>query len=293
MTVPYFFAGQSHQSYFIPWPTGCEWHCFTSLPGCFINHVSSHDLQPVSDTALFLCQAVSSIMFHNSMWVTLLYFFARQSHQSYFIPWPTECEWHCFISLTGSLINHVSSHDQQYVSVTALFLCQTVSSIMFHPMTNREWVTLLYFFPRQLHQSCFIPWPTGSEWHCFISLPGCLINHVSSHDQQGVSNNAWFLYQAVSSIMFHPMTNSMWVTLLYFFARQSHQSCFIPWPTGSEWHCFISLQGSPINHVPLYDPQIVSDTTLLLFQAVPLIILHPMTNREWVTQVYFFTWQPQ
>ena len=185
-----------HQSCLIPWPTASEWHCFISLPGTVINHVSSQNQQRVSDIALFLCQALSSIMSHpmtNSMWGTPLYFFDRHCHQSCLIPWPTECEWHCFISLPGTVINHVSSHDQQYVSDTALFLCLAFSSIMSHPMTNRLWVTLLYFFARHCRQSCLIPWPTGCEWHCFISLPGTVINHVSSHDQQDVSVTASFL----------------------------------------------------------------------------------------------------
>ena len=187
--------------------------------------------------------------------MTLLYFFARQSHPSCLIPWPTDSKWQCFISLPGglidhisshykqrvskavvSLINHVSSHDQQYVSDTALFLCQEVSSMsqtvsdtasclcqafssigMSHPMTNREWVTLLYFFPGSL-----IPQPTGCKWHCFIIfLPGTLMNHVSFHHLQVVSDTVLFLCQALQSVMSHPLTNREWVTLLYFFARQS------------------------------------------------------------------------
>ena len=186
VTLLYLLARQSHQLCFILCPTGCEWHCFLSLPGSLMNHVSSHDQQEVSDTALFLCQAVSSIMFHpmtNRKWVTLLYFFARQS------------------------INHVSSHDQQRVSDTTLFICQAVSSIMLYPMTNRQWVALLYFFARQSQQSSFILWPTASEWYCFISLLGSLINDVLSHDQQEVSDTALFLCQAISAIMFHPMAN--------------------------------------------------------------------------------------
>ena len=149
----------------------------------------------MSDTALFLCQAVSPIISHpmtNSLWVTQLYFFARQSHQSS------------------------------------------------HPMTNRMWVTQLYLFARQSHQSCLIPWPTACEWDSFISLPGSFINHVSSHDQQEVSDTALFLCQAVSLIMSHPMINRLSVTQLYFFARQSYQSCFIPWQIACEWHNFIS-----------------------------------------------------
>ena len=189
----------------IPWLKGSEWHCFISLPGSLISHVSFYDQQQVSDTALFPGQATS--------------------HQSCLIPWPTGSEY------------------------TALFPCQAVWSVMFHPMTNSKWVTLLY-------------------------LPSSLINHVSSHDQQqvsdttlfpcqvvtsimshpmsieqAVSDTALFPCQAVSSIMPHPMTNRKWVTLLYFLARQSHKSCLIPWPTGSEWHCFIPLPSSLIDHV--------------------------------------------
>ena len=167
--------------------------------GGFINHVwaSSHYQQGVSDTALFVCQAVSLITSH---------------------PLPTGCEWYCFICLPDclmnwhvssasewhcficlcSLINHVSSRDPQYVSNTTLFLCQAVSLIMSHPMTNSEWVTLLYFFARQSHESCLIPWPMVCEWHCFNCLPGCLINHhVSSCYQQHVSETALIVCHAV------------------------------------------------------------------------------------------------
>ena len=160
VTLHYSFVKwQSHQSSCIPWHTGSEWHCIVSLPGSnLINHVASYDQQIVSDTASFLCQGACHL-----------------SHQSCLIPWPTGGEWHC------------------------LFLCHAVSWIMSHPMTNREWVTLLYFFARQSHQSCLISWPTVCEWHqCFISLPGSLINHVSSHDQQDVSDTALFLCQAGS-----------------------------------------------------------------------------------------------
>ena len=207
------------------------------LPGSLINHVSSHDQQAVSDTTLYLCQVVSSIMSHpmtNRQWVTLLYFFARQSHQWCPISWPTVSEWHFFISLLGNLINHVSLHDQQAVSDTALLFAR--------------W---------QSHQLCLIPWPTGSEWHCFISLLGSLT--TTPHP---MANREWVTLPFI--IMSHSMTNREWVTLLYFF--QSHKSCLIPWPTGSEWHCFISLPGSLINHVLSNGQQDVSNTYLFLSQ---------------------------
>ena len=201
-----------------------------------------------------------------------------QSHQSCLITWPTECEWDCFIlgqavsshpmtnrlwatllnCLLGCLIMHVSSHDQQKVNNTTLFLCHAISSILSHPITNRLWVTQLYLFAIQSHQSCLIPWPTGSESHCFMSLPSILIIHVSSHDLQEVGDIATYIsLQAVSS------------------TGMSHL-----WPSGSEWHCFISLAGSLINHVSPLDQQGVSDTAVLLWQVVLSIMSHPMTIRQ-------------
>ena len=196
----------------------------------------------------------------NRLWVTLLYFLARQSSQSCLNPWPTASEWHWFISLLGSFI-------------------------MSHHMTNSGWVIAQF-----LHRNFSYYVSTASEWHCFTSLPGSLINHVSSHDQQSVSDTALLLSnQAVSSIMSCPMTNREWVTLLYLFARQSYQSCLIPWPTGGEWHCFISLPGSLINHISSHDWQRVSSTALFLSEAVLSIMSHPMTNSLWVTHLYFLT----
>ena len=136
------------------------------------------------------------------------------------------------------------------MSDTALFLCQApVSSTMSHFMTNRQWVALLYFFARQSHQSCPIPWPTGSEWHCFISdLPGSLIMSHSTTNSMQVTllyylARQWVIlpcFFAISLIMSHATTNRpvwQWVTLLYFFARQSHQLCHIPlWLTVCEWN---------------------------------------------------------
>ena len=196
----------------------------------------------------------------NRQWVKLLYF---QSHQSCLIPWPTGSGWHCFIS---SLINCVSSHDQQgvsdttlfpissimshpnqqYVSDTTLFFCLAVSSTMSHPMTNREWVTLLYLIT-YAHPMTNSMW--GTMLYFFASLQLITVSH--------------------------PMINRMWVTLLlHFFARHSYQSCLIPWPTVCEWHYFISLlAGSLISHVSSHDQQQVSGTALFLCQVVLALIM--------------------
>ena len=193
-----------------------------------------------------VCQVVSSIMSHpmtNRKWVTLLYFFMIQSHQSCLIPWPIVCEFEH--SLPGSLINHVPSHDQQNVSDTAaLLLCQAVSSIMSHPMTNRMWVPTS--FPGSLINHVSSDQQFVSDTTLLLLCQA--VSSISSYYQQGVSDITSLLFQAVSSItlshpmtnsmwvalrllgisspssliMSHPMTNRVWVTLLYFFARQSH-----------------------------------------------------------------------
>ena len=133
-----------------------------------ISSVSSNDEQDVSDTALFPCQAVSSIMSLPwpivGEWLSLLYFSGRQSHQLCFISWPTGSEWQCFISLPGSLINHVSSHDKQAVSDTALFHCQAVSSIISHPMTNRQWVNITTLCLWQAISSIMFHPMTNRQW---------------------------------------------------------------------------------------------------------------------------------
>ena len=193
----------------------------------------------------------------NRKWVALLYVFARQSHD---------------------LTNHVSSHDQQGVSDTTLFLCQPVSSFMSHAMANREWVTLLYFFPRQSHQlPLTVPWPTGSEWYCFI-----LCQAVSSIIWPTGSEQHHFI--SLQGSLINPITNRLWARLLYFSARQSHQLCLTPWPTESEWHYFFA------HHLTSHDQQIVSlmkfshclsscyQQSVSDVQSLPVNCLH-ITNR--------------
>ena len=129
-------------------------------------------------------------------------------------------------------------------------------------MTNRKWVLLLHVFTRSFHQSCWIAWPTVCEWHCFILVPGMLINHVASHDQQQVSDTASFV------------------------SMHSHQSCCIPWLTASEWHCFMCSPGILINHAASHDQQHVSHIASFVCQAVSLIISDPMTNRKCVLHLF-------
>ena len=201
-----------------------------------MNHVSSHDQQSVSDIALFLCQTVSLIMSHimtnrkwvtllyssimahstmtNSKWVILLHFFARQSHKSCLIPWPTGGECHTLLYFFARQSHQPCIIPHQGVSDIYVFARQSHQSYLIPWPTVCEWHCLFL-----CNMSFLIIWLIGSEWHCIVSLPGSL--------------------RSTS----HPTTNSKWVSLLYFFARQFHQLlCLIIWLIGSEFrHCCISL----------------------------------------------------
>ena len=165
-------------------------------------------------------------------------------------------------------------------------------------MTNRMWVTLPPFFCKAI-SSHFIPWPTVCEWHSLL-VSERQSHHISSHDQQRVSDTPSFFLQN-NLITLHPMTNSKWVTLLTFLRKfhdiSSHDnskwvtlppffckaisSHFIPWPTGCEWHSLL-FSARQSHHISSHDQQFVSDTPSFVLQG-NLITFHPMTNSKWVT----------
>ena len=175
------------------WPTASQWHYFISLPGSLTDHAPlSYDQQYVGDTTLFLCQVFSSFM--------------SSSHGQQEVS-----DW--FISLPGSLISHVF-------------------------MTNSKWVALFCVFAGQLHQSCLITCLTVGEYALLICQSQQ--SWLTSLWQQHVSDTALCFFQAVSSIL-------------------------IPWQTASEWHCFISLPGSLLSHVPSHEQQDVSAPWLYVF----------------------------
>ena len=132
-----------------------------------------------------------------------------------------------------------------------------------------------------------LPWTTGSKWHSTL------------------------IYLPCSLIAFHPMINSLWVTLhLFNLTMQSHfisshdqqdvsntalvfldyavSLHFIPWPTACEWHYFCFSW--PSSHI-VFDPMTNSMWVTCICFSWPcsLIAFHPMTNREWVT-LHLFSW---
>ena len=201
----------------------------------------------------------------NSMWVTTYVLFLCQSHQSCLIPWSTGCEWHCFISLPGGLINHVSFHDQQFVSDTTWFLCQAVSSIMSHPMTIEQQVSGTTLFLCQA-VSLIMPY-------------------------QAVSNTALFLCQVVSPIMslflcppwFTWPSHDQQVVSLMKISTKQFQHCLILWPTVSEWHAIFQ----PPSHFSYYNKQEVSHNA---FNCVLSNLYHSMmTNSKCVITTTYWS----
>ena len=247
-------------------------------------------------------------MTYYSLWVRLLYVFARHSHQSCLIPWPTASECHCFISLLGTLINHVSSHDLQLVSDTALFLCQTLSSIMSCPMTNREWVTLLYLLQSGSsinHVSISLPitcptdcksyevfyhsfplilWQIVSEWYAIF------IGHFFQYSKQFVSDPAF----AFSHIDVLPMmTNKQQVcdTTTYWwdyilFHKQQEVGGIVPCVQSSSWNLILwQIEGPSLSwfwHITI--PLLIFGRMYVfcMSYATEPYVSCPTTNRKWV-----------
>ena len=169
----------------------------------------------------------------NRMWVTLLYFFARQSP---------------------------------------------------HPMTDRMWVSLPYFFAWQSHQSCLIPWQN----RMWVILLDFFARQPSSHDQQGVSNTTLFNFPPPH----HPMiTDCKFYEIFY----QVVSLLLILWPIVSEWHVVFARYFK----FSSYYIQVVSENTFDFHQKIspdPMttnrkcvvwllmahIISYCMSNRKWV-----------
>ena len=302
---------QSHWSCLIPWPTGSKWHCLIA-----VSSIVSH---PMTNSMWVTLLHDCSLMSHavpNSEWVTLLYCSLinhvssrdqqdvsdtalLQSRQSCLMPWPTACEWHCFIAVSSimshpmtnshmwvtllycSLINHVSSHDQQRVSDTLLLQSHHVS---YHDQQDVSDTALL-----QSHQSCLIPWPTGCEWHSLILLPGNLISSMLILWPTG--NSEWY-----SSLSTH-LPSHTWPTVCKsceVFYQQFHLILWC-WTTGdSEWHAISA------SHFSSHDQQVVSDNACVFHvishhhcqQQVSdailsdLITSSNMSNRKWVKMTF-------
>ena len=160
---------------------------------------------------------------------------------------------------------------------------------MFHPITNREWVRLALFVCQAVSSICLIPWLTGGEWPCFISLPDSLNNYISSYNQQMVSatallellpitSSSWHDQQIVSFLLSHfiashSVTNSRLVTC------HLCQSLLFIWQTACEWKCIdFSLENiTGYNHMMTHSKCVIQLLVIGLHY-----ILHCMSNRKWV-----------
>ena len=217
--------------------TGSQWcnlfsamhsHCIVSL-----------DQQAVSDTAIHFCiRLVSSMTIR--LWVTLLFYCHAVS--PHLIPWPIGREWQC------TLYYAVSSH---LILMNREWVCSTSSAGQPHHIssnTNRLWVTLPFFLHHISSHG-----PTGCEWCCDYHF---FCQAVSPHVIPSPTASVWH-HPFFCHITSHPITNRLWVTLL-----------------------FVSLQA--VSLISSHDQQHVSNTTP--FHAMQS---HPLSTREWVTPPIF------
>ena len=159
--------------------------------------------------------------------------------------------------------------------------------IVSYYMTNRKWVTLKNFWPGSLIHR----WSTR-EWEIAVLLAGNSKYLVESQNRMWVtlslplrqSNDhlitfswptvceQWQFCLLSSLIIYHPLANSLWVTLHFILANKSHQtSChnqrvvsdapssaneqndsdLLTWPIGSQWHFIFSpsMQSQLINSI--------------------------------------------
>ena len=135
--------------------------------------------------------------------------------------------------------------------------------------------TVLFLF-RHSHQSFLIPWPTGSEWHCFIyQAVSSMINRewvtllcfISLPTTSPSHDHRWWVLQSVLPIASgfiapHPVTNSQWVVC------HLCQSLLFISPTESEWACSCFSYHLTTNRLCVI--QLLMTTS------------HYISNRKWV-----------
>ena len=250
VTQPCFMPG----SLITSWPTVCEWHspifwpCSLIISHCqqfvsdrhypvFLPHLIQWQIESECQGCPHFCHVVTS--HDNSLWEN------------------------CFFSSRLSL--QISSHDQQEVSNTVLYLFMPESYCT--PSYDEQEVSdTAPFFVMESHYISFahtvcewchpfvlpcnlvspIPWPTGCQCHSHFSASSHII-----HDQQAVRTFTSFCKAVHQTFCLDQQEVSD--TQAPFSARY-----LMPWPTASECHClFLPRQ------------------------------LHNMTHREWVTWPYF------
>ena len=167
------------------------------------------------------------------------------------ILWPIgSCEWHCIFLLPSFLIPWPAAWDGEWYCHSPL----PGILIMFHPMTNRGWVTCIFFLPDTL-----------------------IISHP-------MTNRMWVTLHPIFSFArqshhLSSMINSQWVCCILF-SCQAVSSCFIPWPrTASECHVtFFFCQAISSHFIP-WPTEGKSQVALHFWLGShSLIISHPMAN---------------
>ena len=185
---------------------GCEWHWHLFLP-CIL--ITSHPLTNRMWVVFLPCILITSHPMTNRLWVALPFICLEVSSHPM-----TNSRWMILIFILAIRSHHISSHDQQHVSDIDIYFAMQPHYIPSHDQQDVS-DTVIYVY--HAISSHVIQWPTVCEQHCDLFLPCSLIHH--------------------------PMTNSMWVTLTFISAMQSH-------------------------HISSHGQQLVGDTDIYFYHAL-------------------------
>ena len=255
VTLPFLSTMQA-SSHLIPsWPTVCEFQ----------------------DTALFSAMQ-QLIPWTNSQWVIVL-FFCHASH-------PITNRWWLPFLLPCTLITSHPITNSMWVTLSLFYAIQSHHILM----TNRGWVTLLFLSANSYGQlqvlvsdtTIFLPstsndkqrvsdttlifchalsWPTSAcEWHCPCSLSCTLIIY------HPMSNSMWVTLPFSAYILITSVMNSKWVTMHLYSVTHSHHITHLM-TNNSMWVMLaFSLPCSLISSYGQLEQQ-VSDTALVYCHA--------------------------
>ena len=172
-------------------------------------------------------------------------FFARWYHLVLF-PQPTGSEWHCIFALLGSLIkSHLITLNSMWVN--SAFSLKTIQcQVISDTITNSMWVKVYLSLQCNLIQ---ISTMTDRVWvpTPHFALPGSLIQ-ISYH-----VNREWVTLHFVGSLI------QIWCH------QQRVSTLHLLFQTLITWQ-------------PMYDQQVVSNISFILYKGVH----HIITNRRWV-----------
>ena len=231
-------VSQSHHNLCHNQSTGSKWHC-TYFRTAISSHIIWQYLTEceLNEGDLYWRFGLPNCMINGSMWVRVQFPLLRSLFVSYYI---TNRKWVTLRNLwpwSDTQVIHQRVRDCSTSAGNSKYMIES---------QNRMWVILSLPLRQCNDHLITFSWPTVCEQWQF-----CLLS---------------------SLIIYHPLANSLWVTLHFILANKSHQtSChnqrvvsdapssaneqndsdLLTWPIGSQWHFIFSpsMQSQLINSV--------------------------------------------